>query len=66
MKELTAGADYSGVFGLDGVTKQMIFLGANKWRGVNGDKTVEMDSEKTTRSAVEHINRPTTTMGSLR
>ena len=64
MKELTVGSDYSGVFGLDGATKKMIFLGGSKWRAVNGDRTSEMDSEKTTQAAIEYINRPTTTMGS--
>jgi len=66
MKTLEIGKNYGACFGLDADKgEKMIYLGGNKWRGENGGKSLEIESEKTTKSALEYINRPSVTMGHL-
>lgn len=66
MKTLEIGKNYGGCFGLESDKGQkMIYLGGNKWRGENGEKSVEKDCDKTTAKAIEYINRPSVMMGSM-
>lgn len=68
MKTLDTGKDYAFAFqGIDPEKgHQMIYLGGDAWKGVHpekGEKT--MESQKMTAAAMEYINRPNSTMGSL-
>ncbi|MDQ6960702.1 MAG: hypothetical protein Q9M27_06675 [Mariprofundaceae bacterium] len=63
-KNLVVGDNYGGCFGLDTNSgKQLIYLGGITWRAINGDKSLEKDSEATTTKALEYINRPSIMMG---
>ena len=62
-KELEINKDYGDIFGLAKEKQQaLIFLGDNKWVAVEGDRKQEMESEKTTKNALEYINRPAINM----
>lgn len=60
MKTLEIGKDYGFCFGLDADKgKKMIYNGGDSWTGVNGEKTMTIDSApKNTAGALEYINRP--------
>lgn len=63
-KNLVVGDNYGDCFGFDPKDgKQLIYLGGDNWRGVNGEKTIEKTSEKMTANALEYINRPSIMMG---
>lgn len=68
MKSLEIGKDYGSIFGIDAKTgKQMIYLGGNTWKAVMpGKGEMVKESESTTKTAIEYINRPSHTMGNLR
>ena len=65
-KELEIGKDYYSIFGQDqSGKKQMIYNGGISWTAKDGDRTMTMDSQKQTDSALEYINRPSVNMGSF-
>lgn len=56
-KELEIDKDYGFVFGLDAESKQhMIYLGCDKWRGVQGEQEMEIVCEKTSIKVNNYIN----------
>jgi hypothetical protein len=63
-KILEVGKNYGSIFGLDEKkSNKMVFLGGIKWRAEKPGLTKEMDSEITTKNALEYINRPSVHMG---
>jgi len=63
-KTLTIGHDYGGVFGLDKDKGQhMIYRGGNTWTAKKPGAERTSESEKTTRNALEYINRPPVHIG---
>jgi len=66
MKELIVDKDYYSIFGQDqSGSKKMIYNGGISWTAIQGNRTMTMDSQKQTDSAIEYINGPRVNMGSL-
>lgn len=67
MKTLEIGKDYGSIFGIDSKTgKKVIYMGGNTWKAVMpGKGEMVKESEGTTKNAIEYINRPSYTMGSM-
>jgi len=63
---LIIGDDYAAIFGLDPDKGQhLIYKGGNKWLAQQPGSEREMESEKTTQSALEYVNRPSIHMGPM-
>ena len=69
MKTLVVGENYSTIFGLNAEGQKMIYNGGISWTAcqiVNGEsKSMTMDSQKTTDSALDYINKQPINMGNF-
>ena len=63
-KQLEIDKNYAAIFGLDPDKGQkMIFLGGIRWEAGEGERTQQVESQKTTDNAIDYINRPSIHMG---
>ena len=62
-KELVVGKNYGEIFGISKDKGQMIYNGGISWTAVQGDRQMVKESESTTKSALEYINRPSYKVG---
>lgn len=65
-KELEIGKDYYSIFGNDeSGTKKLIYNGENSWTAIDGERTMTQVNQKMTEKALEYINQPSYSMGSI-
>lgn len=67
MKTLNINEDYASIFGLNNPGQKMIYNGGISWTAeqiVNGEsKSMTMESQETTDSALAYINKQSINMG---
>lgn len=67
MKTLEIGKNYGEVFGLNPADgNKLIYLGGTLFEGYKGEKTMQVNSQKTLDQVLAYINRPSVSMGSVR